>query len=81
MIVIATLFRRLKTIKDLVKPLLKKYRFRNAFDDEHVKESPTLAKPASEHFHHIFSSLWKTLVWKKPPLVICYFLAVFRVTH
>ena len=54
MIVIATLFRKLQTVKDLVRPLFKKHRFRNSFDNQHVKESQTLVKFASEHFHHIF---------------------------
>ena len=44
MIVIPTLFRKLKTVKGLVKPLSKKHRFRTPFHSEHVKESPTLVK-------------------------------------
>ena len=57
MIVIPTLFRKLETVKDLVRQLYKKHCFREAFDSQHVKGSETLAKSASEHFHHIFSSL------------------------
>ena len=52
MIVIATLFRKLQTVKKLVRPLFKKHRFRNSFDNQHIKESQTLVKFASEHFHH-----------------------------
>ena len=55
MIVIATLFRKLHTVKELVRRLFKKHRFRNSFDNQHVKLSQTLVKYASEHFHHIFS--------------------------
>ena len=44
MIVIATLFRKLRTVKDLVRPHFKKQRFRNSFDNQHVKESQTLVK-------------------------------------
>ena len=45
MIVIATLFRKLQTVKDLVKrPLSKKHRFRAPFDSQHVKGSHTLVK-------------------------------------
>ena len=46
MIVIATLFRKLQTVKDLVRPLSKKHRFRTPFDSQHVKGSQTLVKSA-----------------------------------
>ena len=46
MVVIATLFRKLQTVKDLVRPLFKKRRFRNSFDNQHAKESQTLVKSA-----------------------------------
>ena len=39
MIVIATLFRKLHNVKDLIRPLFKKHRLRNFFDHQHVKES------------------------------------------
>ena len=70
MIPLATLFRKLQTVKDLVRPLSKKYLFRNSFKNQHVKESQTLVKYASEHFHHLFLLLWETLIWKIAPLVI-----------
>ena len=44
MIVIATLFRKLQTVKDLFKTLSKKYRFRKPSDSQHVKGSQTLVK-------------------------------------
>ena len=46
MIVIATLFWKLETAKDLVRPLSKKHRFRTHFDSQHVKGSQTLVKGA-----------------------------------
>ena len=46
MIVIATLFRKLHTAKDLVRPLSKKQRFRTPFDSQHAKGSQTLVKSA-----------------------------------
>ena len=70
MMVIATLFRNLQTVKDLVRPPSKKQRFRAHFDIQHVKESQTLVKSAWEHFHHSFSSLWEKLIWKIFPLAI-----------
>ena len=77
MIVIATLFRKFQTLKDLVRPLFKKHRFRNCFDNQHVKESQSPVKSAKEDIHRIFSSLWETLIWKISPLVICQILGVF----
>ena len=42
MIFIPTLFRKLQTVKDLVRPLSKKHRFGTPFDSEHVKVSESL---------------------------------------
>ena len=64
MIVIATLFRKLHTVKELVRPLFKKDHLRNSFDSQHIKGYETLVKSASEQFYEIFSSLWETLIWK-----------------
>ena len=80
MIVIATLFPKLQTVKDLVRPFFKKHRFRNSFDNQYVKESQSLVKSAWEHFHHIFSSLSETLIWKISHLVISSILGLFRNT-
>ena len=44
MIVIATLLRKLQAVKDLVRPLSKKHRFKTLFDRQHVKRSQTLPK-------------------------------------
>ena len=44
MIVIATLFRKLQTLKDSFTPVSKKHRFRATFEIQHVKESQTLVK-------------------------------------
>ena len=57
MIVKAILFRKLQTMKDLIKPISKKYRFRRPFESQHVKRCQTLAKSAREHLHDIFSSI------------------------
>ena len=54
MIFIATLFRKLQTVKDLVRPLSKKHRFRTPFISQHVKRSQTLPSGAWEHSSHIF---------------------------
>ena len=46
MILIATLLRKLQAVKDLVRPLSKKQRFRAPFDSQHVNGSQTLVKSA-----------------------------------
>ena len=79
-IVIATLFRKLQTLNDLVRPLSNKHRFREPFASQHVKGSQTFEESAWEHFNHIFSSLWENLICKISPLVICYILGMFRNT-
>ena len=80
MIPIATLFRKLHTVKELVRPLFKKHYLRQYFDSQHIKGSQTLVKSPSEHFYQIPSSLWETLIWKGTPLVICQILGEFRNT-
>ena len=54
MIFIATLFRKLHTVKDLVTSLSKKHGLRTPFDSQNVKRSKNLAKEASEHSYPIF---------------------------
>ena len=71
MIVIPTLFRKLHTVKELVRPLFKKYHLRNSFERQDTKGSKTLLKSLSEQFYQIFPLLWETLIWKVSPLVIC----------
>ena len=45
-IVIATLFRKIQTVKHLFRPLSKKHRIRTPFDGQHIKGCQTLAKGA-----------------------------------
>ena len=44
MILIATLFRILQTVKEFFRPLFKKHPFRNPFDSQHIKGFQTLVK-------------------------------------
>ena len=46
MIVIPTLFRKLQTVKELVRLLSKKHRFRTPFDNQLVKEFQPVEKSA-----------------------------------
>ena len=77
MLVIADVFPRLLTVKDLFRPLCKKHRFRRSFGSQHVKGSQTLVKSAWEHFYHIFWSLWREMIHKLSPLLKFEILGVF----
>ena len=44
MIFIPTLFRKLQTVKDFLRPLSKKHHFRTRFDSQHVKVIEALVK-------------------------------------
>ena len=76
MLFIATLFRKLLTVRDLVTTLTKKHRSRTPFDSQHIKGSKGRVKSAWKNFYHIFSSLCEKLIWKICPLVISEFLGV-----
>ena len=54
MIVIANLFRKLETVKILLRPLSKKRRFKSRFASQYVKASQILAKSPWERFYHVF---------------------------
>ena len=45
-IVRANVFPKLQTVKDLVRPLSKKRRFRTSFNSQHVRGSQTFVKSA-----------------------------------
>ena len=77
MTLIAYLFPKLQTAKDVVGQISKKARFRTPFDSQHVKGSQTLVKSAWEHFHDISSSLWVKLISNISLLVIWDILGVF----
>ena len=77
MILIANVFPKIQTVKDLVRPLSKKCRFRTSIDSQHVKGYQSLVKSALEHFYHIFSSLWEEIIWKISPLLEFEILGVF----
>ena len=54
MIIIANVFPKLQTVKNLVRPLSKRHRVWKCYDSEHGKVSQILAKSPSEHFNHFF---------------------------
>ena len=59
MIVIANGFPILQTLKNLLRPLSKKVRFRTRFDSQHVKASKILTTSHRERFYHFFIILWE----------------------
>ena len=62
MLLIANVFPKLQTVKNLAKALSKKHCFRQLLDSEHVKESQILVKYSWERFNHVFSSFSGILI-------------------
>ena len=77
MIVIANVFPKLQTVKNLVRLLSKKRSFRTRFDCQHVKGSQILRKSQWDRFFHVFPSFSENLIWKMFPLVIGEILGVY----
>ena len=74
---IGNVFPKLETVKDIVRALSKKRRFRTSFERQHVKGCETLSKSALERVYHIFSSLWDKMIWEIYLLLIFEILSVF----
>ena len=68
MIVIANVFSKLQTVKDLVKPLSRKRRFRASFDCQRVNGCQRHVKFSWKHLYNIFSSLGRKMTCKISPL-------------
>ena len=66
-IVIGNVFPKLRTAQGLVAPLTIQRRLKRSSDSQHVKLFQTLVESAWEHFYHIFSSLWREIIWKISP--------------
>ena len=77
MIVIANVFPKLQTAKNIFRTLSKKRCFRACSNNQHMKASQTLVKSPWEHFYHVFSSFSGKLNWKMSPLVLHEILGVF----
>ena len=63
-IVAANVFPKLATVQGLVTSLTIQRRLKTSFDSQHVKPFQKLVKSSWEYFYHIFSSLWKEMIWK-----------------
>ena len=71
MTLIAYLFLRLRSAKNVVWYMCKKSRFRLPFENEHGKRLSDLLKSERQHLHHIYWSMGTELYCKKPLSVIC----------
>ena len=77
MFVIANVFAKLQTVKNLVRTLSKKRCFRTRFNSQHMKVSEILGKSWRECFCHVFSSSSRIFIWKMSPQVVGEILGVF----
>ena len=77
MVVIANVFPKFQTVKDLVKPLSRKRSFRTSFDSQPVNRRQTLVKSTWEQFYHYCWSFWKEMTWKISHLLNLGILGVF----
>ena len=71
MTLIAEVFPKLGTPKNMITSMSKKSRFKGSFAKQHGKRAQTLFKFAWQNLYHIYWSLWRQLTFKKFLLVIC----------
>ena len=71
MTLIAEVFPKLRTPKNMVTSMPKKSRLKWSFGKEHSKRAQTLLKFAWQYLYHIYWSLWRQLTCKKSVLVTC----------
>ena len=71
MTVIADVFPKFRTLKNMVTSMSKKSRFKGSFKKQHGKCAQTLFKFAWQNLYHIYWLLWRQLTFKKSLLVIC----------
>ena len=71
MTLIAEVFPKWRTPKNMVTSMSIKSRFKGSFIKQHGKRAQTLLKFAWRNLYHIHWSLWRQLTFKKSLLVIC----------
>ena len=71
MTLIAEVFPKLRTPKNMVRSMSKKSRFKGSFRKQHGKRLETLLKCQGQLLYHICCSLWRQLSYEKSLLVIC----------
>ena len=77
MIVIANVFPKLQTVKELVKKPYWNCCFRTSFDSKHVNGSQNLVKSPWDHFYHIFLLFWVEMICNLSPSLNFEILGVF----
>ena len=77
MTLIADVFPKIQTPKNVAEKISKRSSFRGHFDKQHAKGDQTLLKSEPHHLYQIYWSLWKQLNWKKYLLVIFKLLRMF----
>ena len=80
MTLIAYVFWKLPTAKDVVRQMSKKSYLERPFHKQHGKWSQTLLKYEGHHLFHVYWILWSQLSWKKFLLVTCKILELFVIT-
>ena len=71
MTVIADVFPKFRTLKNMVTSMSKKSRFKGSFGKQHGKRAQTLLKFAWQYLYDNYWLLWRQLCYKKSLLVIC----------
>ena len=71
MTLIAEVFPKLRTRKNLVRSMSKKSRFKGSFGKQYGKGAQTLFKFARQYLYQICWSLWRKLTCKNSVLVTC----------
>ena len=77
MTLIADVFPKLRTPKNIVISMPKKSRFRGSVKKQHGKCAKTFFKIEGHLLYHIYWSMRRQLCYKKPLLVICKILKLF----
>ena len=77
MTLIADVFPKFRTSKNVVKEISKKSPFRGPFEKQHAKGDLTLLKSERYHLYHIHWPLWRQLSWKNSHFMICKYLRLF----
>ena len=80
MTLIANVFRKIRTPKNIVRSMLKKSLFRRSVEKQHGKCPQTLFKLEGQHLYLIYWSLGSQLSNKNSLLVICKISNLFRNT-
>ena len=68
---IAEVFPKLRSLKNKVRSISIKSRFKGSFKKQHGKRAQTLLKFAWQNLYHIYWLLWRQSTFKKSLLLIC----------